>query len=56
MGGTFFAMAFFAFASLTTVDLLMNERAVSRGADSSLTHGMHWTALQHYTNSVVDCC
>lgn len=28
MGGTFFALAFFAFASLTTVDLLMNERAV----------------------------
>lgn len=28
MGGTFFALAFFAFAALTTVDLLMNERAV----------------------------
>jgi ABC-type multidrug transport system ATPase subunit len=28
MGGTFFALAFLAFTSLTTVDLLMNERAV----------------------------
>lgn len=28
MGGTFFALAFFGFASLTTVDLMMNERAV----------------------------
>lgn len=29
MGGTFFALAFLAFTSLTTVDLLMNERAVA---------------------------
>lgn len=28
MGGTFFALAFLAFTSLTTVDLLMNERSV----------------------------
>lgn len=28
LGGTFFALAFLAFTSLTTVDLLMNERAV----------------------------
>lgn len=28
MGGTFFALAFLAFTSLTTVDLLMNERTV----------------------------
>ncbi|RMZ55635.1 hypothetical protein APUTEX25_000218, partial [Auxenochlorella protothecoides] len=28
MGGTFFALAFLAFTSLTTVDLLINERAV----------------------------
>lgn len=28
MGGTFFALAFLAFTSLTTVDLLMNERMV----------------------------
>jgi hypothetical protein len=28
MGGTFFALAFMAFTSLTTVDLLMNERRV----------------------------
>jgi ABC-type multidrug transport system ATPase subunit len=28
MGGTFFALAFLAFTSLTTVDLLMNERLV----------------------------
>ena len=28
MGGTFFALAFLAFTSLTTVDLLLNERQV----------------------------
>ena len=28
MGGTFFALSFLAFTSLTTVDLLMNERTV----------------------------
>lgn len=29
MGGTFFALAFLGFTSLTTVDLLINERAVA---------------------------